>query len=176
MKSTDAMLLDLIEREGPFVDNPLDRGGPTKFGITLKTLIEVRGPLTTVLDLKALTIREAIDIYENEYLVKPGFDKIAFDDLKELVFDTGVNHGRARSSRWLQESVNALNPEKRLKVDGILGRISIAAINSVPTNPLYCEFLARRYLGYAEFVRSDPRQAVFIVGWTNRANHFLRLI
>ena len=32
------LIAELIQREGGYVDDPDDRGGPTKYGITLATL------------------------------------------------------------------------------------------------------------------------------------------
>ena len=37
----DDRITALIQREGGFVNNPEDAGGPTKFGITLISLIRV---------------------------------------------------------------------------------------------------------------------------------------
>jgi lysozyme family protein len=34
--TTDDVIAGVIAREGGFVDNPLDRGGPTKYGITAR--------------------------------------------------------------------------------------------------------------------------------------------
>lgn len=167
------MIRNALMREGGFVHHPSDRGGPTKYGITLATLEAWRGRKLEAADVAAMPSDEAVAIYKSEYLEKPNFDKIAASDLRELVFDTGINHGRSRASRWLQESVNRCEPDQRLIVDGVIGQKSLAIINRTSPKRLYVEFLSLRYIGFATFVRDNPEQRVFLVGWINRTNEFL---
>lgn len=161
----------IIGREAGFVDHPFDRGGPTKYGITLKTLSEWRGHPCTREDVENLEMAEARRIYLSEYVSKPGFDRISDPDLRELVIDTGVNHGRARATRWLQETANRLGAG--LKVDGVVGPKTLAAVNGLPARPLFVRLIVRRLQGFADYVQSDPRQLYALEGWVVRAGEFM---
>lgn len=123
----------VIQSEGGYVNHPSDRGGPTKYGITLATLAAWRGKKVTAEDVKQLTREEAFNIYYKRYVTGPGFDKIVAIDVRvgaELV-DSGVLSGPAVPSRWLQRSLNVFNKRGSLYpdilVDGALGPKSIDA-------------------------------------------------
>ena len=55
----DQMLNDVLRREGGYVHDPADRGGPTHYGITQRTLRAWRGQLVTAADVRDLTTAEA---------------------------------------------------------------------------------------------------------------------
>jgi len=94
----------LFESEGGYVDDPADRGGPTKYGITLPTLAEQRGRPVTKADLIALTCDEAAVVYRDLY-----WAKIQGDDLPSgvdyAVFDAAVHSGPRQAARWLQDAL-----------------------------------------------------------------------
>jgi lysozyme family protein len=50
----DAMFDDVLRREGGFVDHPADRGGPTKYGITQRTLGHYLGRAVDRAEVEAL--------------------------------------------------------------------------------------------------------------------------
>ena len=52
--TTKEIIDGIIKREGGYVDHPADRGGPTKFGITLATLEAWRGHRITAAYMKDL--------------------------------------------------------------------------------------------------------------------------
>ncbi len=169
------VIADILKREGGFVDDPDDGGGPTNHGITIGALSEYRraiGDLTPETDegkrgaIRALTEQDARAIYQRLYIDKPRFGDIKHPELRALVIDTGVLHGRHRAARWLQ-GVSGV------KADGWVGPITLGAVNGREWRPLYLGLLARRYLGFAAFVKSKPSQLKWIKGWTNRANEFL---
>jgi len=71
----ESLIDDIIRREGGFVNHPADRGGPTKYGITAKTLGNWRqlGWLATSDEVATLTESEAREIYRHRYILAPGF-------------------------------------------------------------------------------------------------------
>ena len=125
-----------IRKEGGYVNNPHDRGGPTNHGITERTARRngFEG------DMRALTREQAVQIYLSEYMVAPGFAAIAEidGDIAEELFDTGVMSGPALPKPWLQRCLNVLNHSHKppalfpdLVVDGVLGSVTRDALTAV---------------------------------------------
>lgn len=114
---TEAEILDgVLQREGGYSDDPRDKGGPTKFGITAAVLGEWRkyGRQATREEVQALTEDEARRIYMRRYIVAPGFTvaNVPFEPLRVQLIDFGINSGPARAIRWLQRVVGV--PETSL--------------------------------------------------------------
>jgi lysozyme family protein len=164
--SIDKIIDDIIQREGGFVDNPADRGGPTKYGITQATLAEARGRSVTRDDIAALTVGEARAIYRRKYVDEPGFASIP-DPLLGLVVDTAVHSGVKAAVLMLQKALGVA------PVDGILGPATKAAMQRAGTDLLYRRFLAERIRYLGEVIRSRPANAVFAAGWMNRVADFV---
>lgn len=162
-----AIINDLLRREGSeYTNHSGDKGGPTKYGITQAALSASRGYQVTPGDVAALTEAEARDIYLHRYIIEPGLDRIADENLSALAIDCGVNHGPGRAIRWLQEIVG-------VTVDGILGNHTEDAINNRNPKDIYRKLLVRRVRFYGEIISRDPTQAVFAAGWLNRAMEFM---
>jgi lysozyme family protein len=155
------IIAGIIEREGGFVNHPADRGGPTKFGITLSTLAAFRGFAVTANDVMAMSRAEAEEIYRERYIDRPGFSRIVSSRLRATLVDTAVLHGPDRAVRWLQEAL-------RVKVDGVLGPKTAAAANAASDIALIKAVTAQRILHFHQIVTADPGQAVFIRGWVHR--------
>lgn len=123
----------VVDREGGFVDNPHDRGGPTCWGITEAAARKCgyTGPM------RDLPRELAAKIYFQDYVVAPGFMRIAAINTAigaELV-DSGVNCGPGRPGPWLQRTLNLLNRQAKqfpdLVVDGVLGPATQFALQAV---------------------------------------------
>jgi len=71
VKSVEALVADILRREGGFTDNPADRGGPTNFGITHKTLARYKGRPVTKAEVKAMPMDLAVEIYLRNYYNGP---------------------------------------------------------------------------------------------------------
>jgi len=161
------ILDEIIEAEGrTFTDDPDDRGGPTKFGITQTTLGNWLGRSASIDEVRNLTEERAREIYEEIYILHPKFEQIPDEHLRVLVIDSGVNHGIRRASRWLQSIVGATP-------DGFVGPRTLERLSCHDPFYVWCKYLARRIKFYGAIVAADRSQAKFINGWNRRVASFL---
>jgi lysozyme family protein len=91
----------MFGHEGGYSNKKTDSGGPTKYGITQKTLAAHRGRPMTADDVKRLTLAEAEAIYVQSYWPQRGGDVLAAG-LDYAAFDFGVSSGPARAVKMLQ--------------------------------------------------------------------------
>ena len=111
----------MFGHEGGYSNVKTDSGGPTKFGVTHKTLAAHRGvPSVTAEQVKAMTLEEATDIYRTGYWTQSGGDLLP-RGLDYAAFDFGVNSGPARAVKVLQELVG-------VPADGNAGPQTLAAV------------------------------------------------
>lgn len=80
----DQAVQNVLKREGGYVNDPDDRGGETKYGISRNANPDV--------DIPSLTQDKAIQIYRERYWDAIGADNLP-SDLREIAFDAAVNHG-----------------------------------------------------------------------------------
>lgn len=176
---SDRLITEILRREGDrYTNRPSDRGGPTKWGITLKRWSEYIGAPATPEMIQAITEKEARQFYQTEYIDGPGFGKIRDAMLREIVVDIGVNSGTETAARWLQACAG-------VKVDGDIGPITLAAVNSQPPVMLAVKMCSARVRHYGRITSNDPElkkaqaagwnrlQAENTAGWCNRAADFL---
>lgn len=128
MQSVRDITVEIIRREGGFVNDPDDPGGATNFGVTIHTMRALgldldQDGIVTVADVRALTKDQAIEIFEKHYFEKPLIALLP-KPLHATVFDMYVNAG-GNAIKILQRMLNDLGHQ--LAVDGILGPKSIAA-------------------------------------------------
>lgn len=162
---------NIIAREKGFVNNPADKGGPTKFGITQGTLSWHLGRPATVEDVQNLTIDAAREIYEKRFILGPHFD--ALDNqgegvlqLKSNLIDFGVMSGPALAIIHLQEILS-------IPSDGILGPQTLSALSSANLVLVNKQLVMRRALMAARICKKDPTQLTFLSGWLSRFFSFL---
>lgn len=172
--SIDRYLANLVDVvEGPkYTNDPNDRGGPTKYGITQRTLARyLQKPVSPVM-VEAMTRDTALAIYRQDYVTLPGFDKLADVSVPVALecIDTGVNMGPQVATVLLQRCLNTLGAD--LKVDGGCGPKTCEAVRAVIAKRgaegvhilllmLNCEQGAR-YIAIAE---ADTMQRKFVFGW-----------
>ena len=171
----DAMVDALIEREGGFVANSADKGGPTCFGIT-EAVARANGYRGA---MRQLPREEAAAIYKRLYWLRPRLDEVAerSERVAAELFDTGVNMGPAVAITFLQRALTALNRNGKdypdLVPDGRIGAQTLAALDAflaVRATTSGETVLLRalealqgeRYLRLAE---RRPANEAFLYGW-----------
>ncbi|ELY4034529.1 glycoside hydrolase family 108 protein [Cronobacter sakazakii] len=164
----------ILNIEGSYVDNPADRGGPTKWGITEKTA-RAHGYKGNMRDLSR---DEAYRILENDYWTAPGFDRVAQYSLPVAfeLCEAGTNIGPSIPSRWLQRWLNVFNRQQTMYsdvvVDGVIGKNTLSALKtyldkrgkegeSVLVKALNCT--QGDY--YLEITEKREANEAFIYGW-----------
>lgn len=162
--------------EGGYSDSPFDRGGKTKYGITELTWQQYGGSG----DVSEITLEQATEIYWQMYWLRTGLDKLESGgvrgDVLSEIFDCAVNQGVHGAGRKLQAAYNLLKLDENpfLKVDGLVGPITIAAVcGFCGVGRHYCDALlgAIRYKragAYESLCVADPVQRKFIRGWFRR--------
>jgi hypothetical protein len=128
----DALIEALMDREGSYVNNAADKGGPTCFGITeaVARAHGYAGPM------RQLPRDEAAAIYRRLYWQRPRFDEVARRSPRVAaeLFDTGVNMGPAVAVTFLQRALTALNRGGKdypdLTPDGRIGPVTLAALDA----------------------------------------------
>ena len=166
----EAALAHVLKAEGGFINRPEDRGGPTNFGITKKTLAEFHNvPSVSDREIFQLTEANAAQVYRALYWDKIGLDRVIFNNLCLVLFDQAVNRGVVTVVRQLQEVLNISFAEK-LEVDGELGPDSLSALITCPESAVVRKFLQASFSSYARIVADDATQRIFLKGWVNRLN------
>jgi lysozyme family protein len=128
MGRIDQIIDEILVKEGSaYTNHPSDRGGPTKYGVTLGALGQHRRRPVTAADVEKLTEAEAREVYYHRYVTEPGFDKLLElnTNVAAEVIDAGVLSGPHRSGLWLQMALNAFNQQQRryrdVPEDGVVG-------------------------------------------------------
>lgn len=170
----DQILSNLLGKEGGYVNNPDDKGGPTNWGITQK-VARAHGYQG---DMRNLTRDQALKIYEDDYWFGPRLDQVAnlSPAIAEELLDTGVNMGPSVGIKFLQRWLNAFNLKGTLypdmSVDGQIGTRTIAALGlylnkrgkdaeTVMLRGLNCS-QGNRYL---EITEGNVNNETFTYGW-----------
>lgn len=163
------IVTDILRREGGYVNDPADAGGPTMYGITQATLAEWRGKPVTTKDVAALTEKEARDIYMDRYLIKSGLTLILSDPIRAAVVDMAVNHGVYQAVRSFQRVLG-------VKEDGIIGPVTLGKMDDMSERSVLAHLAAERVRLYGRIISSKPDQARFAAGWLNRVAEFVEAL
>lgn len=163
-----------LDIEGEYVNHPYDRGGETNYGIT-KSLANHYGYAD---DMKKIPLEKVREIYYQEFWFRNKYNELHDLFLAKEIFDIAVNLGARRANRKLQQSYNLLPKEHKLSTDGIIGNLTLGAINSLNKRDKKTIFnILNGYQAghYIKLAEKDPTQRNFIAGWFNKRINIKRL-
>ena len=176
MANFEAALDFVLKVEGGYCQNVNDRGGATKYGITIGTLQAWRGDdKLTALDVERLTKEEASEIYRAWYWDQMKLDQVKDLSLATTLFDQGVNRGVVTAVTQMQTVLNDLFKSK-LEPDGRMGPRTLEALNSVDPDTVLMEYVFLSQDAYASLASRKPSQLGFLRGWINRTQELLKLV
>lgn len=162
----DDSLKLMFGHEGGYSNVKTDAGGPTKYGITHKTLAAYLGvPNVTAARVKSMTIVEAEAIYRKNYWPQSGGDLLPAG-LDYAAFDFGVNSGPPKAVKTLQQVLGFTGGD----VDGWIGTETMKRVAGYPSGApqLIRDYCDARMAFLRSIKNSKTGFAVNGRGWTIR--------
>jgi lysozyme family protein len=164
---------EVLNREGGYVNNPLDPGGETNRGITIGALnaAKKQGLVERTVTIRSLTndLASVRKIYNVNYYKSGKCDKMPHP-LAFAHFDACVNHGVGRGAKLLQKALVKLGFS--VTVDGATGPKTLAALEAclekTPVAKVTDEYNDQREAYFHQIVRNRPSNQGFLKGWLNR--------
>lgn len=174
--------------EGGDSDHPADRGGTTKYGVSLAFLRatadeapDVLAAVGIALPITRETVRRLTVTQAQQLFARRIWDSLHLDDLPPrmatLLYDAAVNHGRGTAVKLAQRGYNAcVRYGTPLAVDSLLGPLTRAALRNTDTPAVRGAIIDARISYYHAIARNDDSQQVFLRGWLNRAADLRRYV
>lgn len=166
--SVESIIDDIIKREGRTYENVAnDKGGPTKFGITLDRLRTERGRHIDWQNVRDLTEKEAREIYRSAYYTRPGIDKLP-EAMQSPVMDWYTTSG-TWAIKGLQNVLRDIGFD--VPVDGNLGADDYEATENALDamgDDLINAYAVERCHFFGRIVANNATQGKFLRGWINK--------
>lgn len=147
-------LIRTLGHEGGYSNHQGDPGGETKWGISRRSYPH--------LDIKNLTVEEAAEIYDRDYL-EPLRYKEYHDGVGYQLFDLAVHSGIRQAIKLLQKAIN-------VKQDGVIGPITLRRLGTLAESDVIMLLIAARI----DFLTDLPTWSTFGKGWMRRLADNLR--
>jgi len=173
--------------EGGYANDPDDVGGETYKGVarnyhpSWKGWSLVDGHRDSATFKKDLADDEELQQLVKEFYKANFWDVYLLDTFSSQIianemFDTGVNMGTSRASKFLQRALNYLNKNEALYDDlvddGKIGNKTLKALNIILDNGeerlLYKILNILQANHYLEYMTKSPTQEKFARGWFSR--------
>lgn len=162
----DLSFTRVLGNEGEFKKERGDRGDWTSGIIGVGKLVGTKFGLAAMtypdLDIEHLTIDDAKAIYKRDWWDKLGMDRFP-PALSFQMFDAAINHGAVTANKFLQTAAG-------VKPDGVIGPITVGAVNAADKNDMLLLFLAARLEFFTNCKTWDDNSR----GWSRRVVQDLR--
>lgn len=149
----------VLKHEGGYVNNPADKGGETKYGISKRSYPNV--------DIKNLTLEQAKAIYKRDFWDVSNYQRINNYKVASKVFDLSINMGILQATKILQRALRSCG--FNVTEDGVLGTKTLEAVNSVNESLLVIALKSEAAGFYRTLAARSDSQKVFLNGWLTRA-------
>ena len=175
----------ILKHEGLYSNNKNDRGGSTKYGISVRYLEELykknpklmgsfdlnKDGIINDYDIYHMNQQEAIEIYKSHWWDFYGYGNISNQKLATKIFDISINVGHVRAHFLLKKALKKNILLKDIELDGILDSDTIKKINIVCyfscKNVLY-NFQEEAIVFYKGLAEKNESYRVFLNGWIKR--------
>lgn len=184
MPNVHDIALEIVAREGGFVNDPADPGGATNHGVTIGTLRALARDVThdghvDAADVRALTRDDAVEIFLSQYFDRPGLSRLP-EAVQPSVFDMYVNAGMM-AVKLLQRVLKAAG--HGVRDDGIIGLATLTAARAEAAKgaqALIDRYGAARRDFYYGLAEARPASRKYACrrdggkgGWITRAESFI---
>lgn len=163
-----------MEVEGGYDNDPGDPGGETFKGVArnynphwkgwaIIDQIKTTHPqnLNAALNVDNELLSEVMAFYKSNYWNVNQTGLINDQQLANQVFDTAVNCGTGTTAKFLQQAAG-------VKVDKIIGSITLKAVNAANQTQLYNKFITLRKQHYLNLIAQNPKLGKFEKSWMSR--------
>lgn len=147
--------------EGGFANDKDDPGGATNKGVTLTTFRMIFGKSKTIVDLRNITTAQWDIVFKKHFWDKCKADTINSQSIANMLVDFAWHSGLGNAVPIMQKVVG-FN-----KQDGIVGNMTITAINTYPNQKALFEALRKARM---DFLKGRKTWWKFGKGWSNRVN------
>jgi lysozyme family protein len=165
-------------KEGYYVNDKDDKGGETYRGISRVNFPKWEG-WKIVDNSKPLKKGDKINSSELDSMIlsfyyENFYTKIKAEQVNDTLvaahlYDHGVNGGLARSVKLLQKAINNVY-KANIKVDGMIGNVTLGWANKEKAKELGTEFSKQRISYYKDLTVINPTYKKFLDGWLNRVS------
>lgn len=175
---------NVLHHEGGFINDTVDPGGATNFGVSLRTLtakgmIDLDGDGfndfdydrdgdVDAADIEAMSREQAIEFYRRYFWDKHGYGTIG-GAVSIKLMDLSVNMGPRQSHKLLQRGLRSVGRIPNVIDDGILGSITRQAVSFTDDRELVIALRSEAAGFYRSLVAAKPKFEKYRYGWLNRA-------